>query len=107
MNIVPLHKTPTKAEALKILRELTALGMVSLSKHARQRMMERKVNFPQILTCLAKGQITDGPVVANKNGDDGGYEITVERSTAGEYLRLGICLKFSQTAKVITVIKIK
>jgi len=81
--------------------------MVSLSKHARSRMMKRKVNFQQVLTCLAKGNITDEPVLANKGGSDAGYEITVERLTAGERLRVGVCLRFSQSAKVITVIKIK
>jgi hypothetical protein len=107
MNIVPLHKIPSKIEAERILRELAAKGMVSLSKHARDRMAERKVNFQQVLACLAKGKITENPVLANKGGSEGGYEITVEKSTAGEYLRVGICLRFSQTAKVITVIKIK
>ena len=107
MNIVPLHKIPSKAEAEKILRELTIKGMVSLSKHARERMVKRKVNFQQVLICLAKGKITDNPVLANKRGDEGGYEITVERSSAGEHLRIGVCLRFSQSAKVITVIKIK
>lgn len=107
MNIVPLHKLPSKIEAEKILRELTAKGMVTLSKHARDRMAKRKVNFQQVLTCLAKGKVTDEPVLANKGGDDAGYEITVERSVAGERLRVGVCLRFSHSAKVITVIKIK
>lgn len=107
MSVVPLHKVPSKAEAEKILRELTAKGMVFLSKHARDRMAKRKVNFPQVLTCLTKGKVTDEPVMANKGGSEAGYEITVERSTAGERLRIGVCLRFSQSAKVITVIKIK
>lgn len=88
-----------------IIRHTT--GMVSLSKHARARMAKRKVNFQQVLTCLAKGNVTDDPVLANKGGSEAGYEITVERSAAGERLRVGVCLRFSQTVKVITVIKIK
>lgn len=107
MSIVPLYKILSRVEAEKILRELTANGMVSWSKHARERMAERKVTFQQVLTCLAKGKIIDEPVFANKGGDEAGYEITVERSAAGEYLRVGVCLRFSQLANVITVIKIK
>lgn len=107
MGIVSLHKVPSKVEAQRILRELTEKGMVTLSKHARDRMAKREVNFQQVLTCLAKGSVTDDPVIANKGSRDGGYEITVERSAAGEYLRIGVCLKFSQSAKVITVIKLK
>src|SRR5262245_17176684 len=107
MNIVPLHKTLTKEEAEKILRELVGNGMVLLSKHAKERMAERQVNMQQVLTCLAKGKVTDHPVLANKSGDLSGYEITVERLTAGDYLRIGVCLRLDQRAIVITVIKIK
>lgn len=107
MNIVPLHKVPSRFEAEKILRELTAKGLVILSKHARGRMAKRKVNFQQVLTCLAKGKVTEDPVLANKSGSEGGYETTVERLTAGVRLRVGVCLRFSQSAKIITVIKIK
>ncbi len=107
MNVVPLCKVPSRAEAEKILKELTGHGMVSLSKHARERMAERKVNFQQVLTCLAKGKVTEEPVLANKGGSEAGYEITVERLVAGERLRVGVCLRFTQSAKVITVIKVK
>lgn len=107
MNIVPLHKPPTKGEAEKIIRGLVAKGMVSLSKHAKERMVERNVNMQQVLTCLSKGKIVDHPVLANKGGDSGGYDITIERLTAGDYLRIGVCLRFSQRVMVITVIKIK
>lgn len=107
MNIVPLHKIPSKGEAQKILIELVANGMVTWSKHARERMIERKVNMQQVLTCLTKGKIADEPVLTNKGSNEGGYDITVERLTAGDYIRVGVCLKLSQTAKVVTVIKIK
>lgn len=107
MTIVPLHKIPSKAEAQRIVKELAEKGMVIWSKHARERMVERKVSGQQVLTCLMKGKVTDEPVLANKGGSEGGYDITVERLTAGDYIRVGVCLKFSQAAKVITVIKIK
>ena len=107
MNIVSLHKTPTKAEAQKIMRELVAKGMVSLSIHAKERMEQRGINMKQVLTCLAKGRITEHPVLANKSGNSGGYDITVEKLTAGDYLRVGVCLKFGQRALVVTAMKIK
>lgn len=107
MSIVPLHKAPTKAQAQEIVRELARLGKVRWSKHARERMKERKVNDKQVLTCLEKGKVMDDPVLANKSGNEGGYDITVERLTAGEYLRVGACLRFDQSTKIITVIKLK
>lgn len=59
MSIVPLHKAPTKAQAQEIVRELARLGKVRWSKHARERMKERKVNDKQVLTCLEKGKVMD------------------------------------------------
>lgn len=107
LSVVPLHKIPTKLEAQNIIRELVDKGMVSWSMHAKERMRERGINMQQILTCLAKGKITEEPILANKRGNEGGYEITIERSTAGDYLRVVACLKFSQTALVVTAMKIK
>lgn len=107
MSIVPLQKVPTRTKAQEILKELAKLGRVRWSKHARERMKERKVTDKQVLTCLEKGKVTEDPVLANKAGVEAGYDVTVERSVAGEYLRVGVCLRFDQSAKVITVIKIK
>jgi len=45
------------------------------------------------------------PVLANRGDGSVGYDI--ERFTTGDYLRVGVCLKFSQTALVITAMKIK
>lgn len=106
MNIVPLHKVPNKTEAQSIVRELVAKGMICWSKHAKERMNERNINIQQVLTCLAKGKVTDNPVLANKGGSAGGYEITVERFTAGDHLRVVVCLKYTQTALIVTAIKI-
>ena len=90
-----------------MVRELVAKGMVSLSNHAKQRMKQRHITMKQVLTCLAKGRVTEHPVLANKRGNSSGYDITIERLTAGDYLRVGVCLKFSQRALVVTAMKIK
>lgn len=107
MEIVPLHKIPSVCEAQEIVRTLVEKGLVSLTKHAKERMLERNITMPQILTCLAKGRVTENPVLANKNDRCGGYEIVIERSTAGDYLRVVVSLRFSQRAMVVTAIKIK
>ncbi len=107
MTIVPLHKTPNKVEAEKIVHELAAKGLVSWSKHAKERMEERGITTQQVPTCLAKGKVVEHPILANKKGSAGGYEIAMERLTAGDYLRVILCLRFSQTVLVVTVMKIK
>ena len=107
MDIVPLYKTPTKEEAQTMVRELVAKGLVSLSRHAKERMEQRHISMKQILACLAKGKVTEHPVLANKGGNAGGYDITIERLTAGDYLRVGACLRFSQRVLVVTAMKLK
>lgn len=107
MNIVPLHTIPCKKEAEKIIRALTENNKVSFSLHCKERMKERGINMPQILNCLAKGRAMENPTIANKKGDMGGYEITMEKLTAGEYIKVVVCLRYCQTALVITAMKVK
>ncbi len=107
MNIVPLHKTPSKVEAQQIVRELATKGLVFWSRHAKERIKERRISTQQVLICLAKGKVVDNPILANKKGNLGGYEIVIERLTAGDYLRVVVCLRLSQTALVVTAMKVK
>jgi len=102
-NILLLQRTPSRIEAEEIIRKLVADGKVSLSMHCKERMIERDITMQQVITCLAKGKVTEDPFLnyANK----GGYETTIERTVAGDKLRLGVCLKFSQKILVITAIK--
>jgi len=103
-NIVPLLKIPSRAEAEEIIRKLAASGDLSLSKHCKIRMEEREITIQQIMTCLLKGRVIDEPFLTHRNG--GGYETTMERRAAGDELKIGVCLKFSQRILVITAIKL-
>ena len=98
-EVVPLKRPPNKKEAREIIRRLALEGKIILSKHAQQRMSEREVSFHQIMHCLKRGQITEGPF-AVKNG----YETRLERGTAGDWIRVVVCLRFSQDMLIISVI---
>lgn len=104
-NIVPLQKTPSRQEAEIIIKKLVEDGKISLSGHCKSRMKERDITIQQIKVCLAKGKITEEPFLSYRNG--GGYETTIERTVAGDHLRIGVCLKFTQRALIITAIKYK
>ena len=104
-NIVPLQKIPTRLEAEEIIKKLAADGKISLSGHCKIRMKEREITMQQVITCLLKGKVTDNPFLTFEKG--GGYETTVERTVAGDHLRIGVCLKFSQRLMIITAIKYK
>lgn len=50
------------AAALKIVRVCaTDSGRVFFTHHAEKRMRERKITRPQVLACLRKGKIIEGP----------------------------------------------
>jgi hypothetical protein len=102
MSIVPLYKAPSSAEAESIIRELVVKGAICWSKHCKERMRERDINIQQILNCLSKGRVIEEPFLNHANG--GGYETAVEKITAGENLKVVVCMKFSQTLLVITAI---
>lgn len=101
-NIVPLVKIPSSPEAEEIIRKLVAAGKISWSKHAKERMVERGVTIPQIMNCLSKGQVTESPKFSPEHG--GGYETRVEKGTAGDWLRVVVCLKLSQGLLIVTVV---
>src|SRR5687768_6156176 len=101
-NIVPIEKIPTLYEAEKIIKQLVEIGEISWTKHCKIRMQERGITTQQIINCLIKGSITELPFFSHENG--GGYEMSIERLVAGEWLKVVICLKLSQKILVITAI---
>jgi len=101
-EIVPFVKVPTSREAEVIIRELAEGGRIVWSGHAKRRMGQRGITMPQIMNCLCKGRVTEPPVFVYTNG--GGYETRIERGTAGDWLRVVVCLRLSQKLAIITVI---
>lgn len=98
-KVVPFTKMPSKKEALEIVRHLVEAQKIRLSAHALKRMSERKVSFHQIVYCLTKGHITEGPFQTKD-----GYEMRMERGTAGDWIRVVLCLRFRHDMLIISVI---
>lgn len=97
-NILPFRQSLSVDEAKKYATQLAEEGKVILTHHARERMVERDVSFEQILNCLKKGIICEGP-----SGCKDGYKITMERMAAGEQLYVVCVLQFSFDALIVTV----
>jgi hypothetical protein len=54
----------SRTDAMKLVRELAAdSGNIGLTDHCRERMHERDITLRQILNCLQKGIVTDGPAI--------------------------------------------
>ena len=105
LKIIPgeyvLNKCPSRLEAERIIKELAENGAICWSAHCKKRMTERTITMPQILNCLIKGRVAEEPFLSHTNG--GGYETAVEKGTAGEWLRVAVCIKFNKKLLVVTV----
>ena len=101
-DIVNINKIPSNAEAEKIIRALVQNGQITWTGHCKQRMKEREITIPQIINCLLKGRVTEPPFLVNENG--GGYETRVEKGTAGDWLRVAVCMRFDQKLAIVTAV---
>lgn len=101
MDVVAWKTFPTKQKAQSKIRELVERGCIRWSKQAKERMQQREVTMPQIINCLLKGSITE---LTYSYRAGGGYEARIERVTAGDMLRVVVCLKWNEELLIITVI---
>lgn len=102
LEIVPLEKSPTKAEVKAIIDHLVKTDKISWTKHSKARMNERDIAIPEVINCLQKGVVMDEPYQIYDHG--GGYRVTLEKRTAGRHLRVVATLKYTQRILVITAI---
>lgn len=102
LEVVPQEKIPTKQEIKVIIQALLKKDQISWTRHSKERMCERNISIPEVRHCLEKGIITEEPFRIYEYG--GGYRTTVEKRTAGRFLRVVITLKYTQKILVITAL---
>jgi hypothetical protein len=92
---------PTKlsrADATKIVRELAANSSnVGLTRHCSVRMQEREITLRQVLNCLLKGTISDGPAI----DIHGNWKMDIYR--AADDLTCAVAIEWRSQLIVITV----
>ena len=77
---------------------------VVLTKHAKQRMRQRRINQRQIIECLRKGRICE-PAHLSIHGD---WMATLEHQHAGDAVRVVVAIEQQEDgelAVVVTVMK--
>jgi hypothetical protein len=85
-------------DALRLVRELAAdSANVGLTQHCRARMHGRDITLRQILTCLQKGIITEGPAIDTY----GNWKMNIYRATDG--LTCTVAIAWPSRLIVITV----
>ena len=90
-----------KRKALEIVRELAkGSGRIFYSKHARVRMSERCISMPDVMDCLERGQITEGPFQA----PNGNWQFTISWFRAGSPLQVVGALDVDEDGNFLVVV---
>ena len=87
--------------ALKIIRDAAVdSSRVFLTHHANARMRERRITLTQVLRCLQKGRLTEGPA---PDAMKGGWKCTVEHYTAGEQVGVAVGIESAQADGIVVI----
>ena len=100
-NVVELDLT--RPMALRIIKGLAESSEnIFVGKHAEKRMRERKITRTQVMRCLQKGHITEGPARSIK----GNWEFKMEVFSAGEPVAVVAALDHDENGNYIVVITV-
>ena len=75
---------------------------VVLTKHAKQRMKQRRINQRQIMECLRKGQIHE-PAHLTVHGD---WKATLEHQYAGDVVRVVVAIERQEDGELAVVVTV-
>lgn len=94
----------TTANASRIIRRLAQdSNAVYFTDHASKRMAQRKVTRPQVMECLMKGAITEGPALDIK----GCWKVTVSRAVCGDGIDVVLALDWdAESASYVVVVTV-
>lgn len=88
------------------LRKLRAIvrdsDRIVLTKHAKQRMGQRRINQRQIMECLRKGRIYE-PVHLTIQGD---WKATLEHQYAGDVVRVAVAIERQEDRELAVVVTV-
>ena len=96
----PIPMRMNDAMALKVLREIAEdSARVIFTKHANQRLRQRKVSPVQVITCLQRGTVSES-VALDMHGN---WKLTVSHRLAGKDLNVAVAIDLPNRAIIITV----
>lgn len=89
----------TVHDARKLVRRLAQDSKnVVIIGHARKRQGERGISRRQIMTCLQKGAITEGP----SRNNHGNWQVNLTRLAAGEEITCVVAIEDKRLLIVLT-----
>lgn len=90
--------------AQQIIQEIvTDTAKVHFTHHARERMSERDITFREVINCLSKGNISEGPARSIRKGT---WEMTFKILSAGEQISVVVALDSDEQGNYIIVITV-
>ena len=94
----------TRPKALTLVRQLAAdSGNVVFVTHALRRMKLRKISPKEVIGCLLRGVIVEGPALGIK----GTWELAMERTGAERRLHVALAIDLPKRLVVITVYELR
>ncbi len=75
---------------------------VVLTKHAKQRMRDRRINQRQIMECLRKGRIYEPAHLAIR----GDWKATLEHQYAGDVVRVAVAIERQEDGELAVVVTV-
>ena len=97
---------PMQPSDTGFLRKLRAIAKdshrVVLTKHAKQRMKQRRVNYRQVMECLCKGHIAE-PAHLSIHGD---WMATLEHRYAGDVVRVVVAIERQEDGELAVVVTV-
>ena len=97
---------PIQLSDTGFLRKLRAIIMdshrVVLTKHAKQRMRQRRISQRQIMECLRKGRICE-PAHLSIHGD---WKATLEHQYAGDMVRVAVAIERQEDGEMAVVVTV-
>jgi hypothetical protein len=71
---------------------------VAIVGHAKARMEQRRITQRQVMICLLKGSITEGPSLNNH----GNWQVNASRLAAGEQITCVVAIEWDRRLIVIS-----
>jgi hypothetical protein len=98
-KVVPIGLSPVRARQL--VREIAKdSARVIFTRHVELKMRQRRITLPQVLRCLAQGQVAEGPARDVK----GNWTMTLEVLSAGELVTVVAALARNKAGDMIIVV---
>ena len=101
-NIVPMRINANEAKKrISLAAEIS--GRVFISKHAKDRMKQRRVTRRSILRCLSKGAFVEQPYWSQTHGN---YHFSMQTMDAGEVVKVVAALGENEQGDYVLIVTV-